>query len=94
MPNYNPNYTLNKKQKLWLKATKQYINLIIYFKFYKQKIPNKKIKLSWNQTKYQPDQVFFICFYICAFIICVFCVNTRLSGKYTRKTSKKHQNHC
>ena len=49
MPNYNPNYTLNKQQKLWLKAIKQYINLIKYYKFYKQKIPNKKLQTK----KYQ-----------------------------------------
>ena len=42
MSTYNPNYTLNEKQKLWLKAIKQYINLNKYWKFYKQKILNKK----------------------------------------------------
>ena len=45
MPNYKPNYTLNEKQKLWLKAIKQYINLIKYRKFYKQKILNRKYQI-------------------------------------------------
>ena len=42
MPNYNPIYTLNKKQKIWLKAIKQYINLIKNLKIFKQKILHKK----------------------------------------------------